>query len=127
MIQGEDCASSPPRAIGHWADWRSKNCILQRANVIISLPYIGQAKLGAKHIKKSPRPRVHTHRTIQHNNGHQKQYNNSTTPCIITPPLQRVVVPEHITYPDKRKKSPETKTQLLTHQYNPIYQSTREC
>ena len=57
LIQGEGLRKSFPkrhRVTGQIR--RTKNYNLQRENVIISLPYIVQAKQGAKHTKKSPRP-----------------------------------------------------------------------
>ena len=98
----------------------SKNYNLQRVNVIISLPYIGKAKQGAKHTKKSPcLGGTHTRQYSMILVGQIVQ--QSTRPCIITPPHKRVVVLEHVTNPDRNKKNPETKTRSPTHQHNPMF------
>ena len=98
----------------------------QREGIIIYPLYIEGGKQGEKHINN---PHVQGARTqdIQHDAGHPKQFNNPPSPHIITPPHKRVVVPEHVTYPDQNEKHPETKIRPPTHQHNPVCQSTCEC
>ena len=104
----------------------TKDTITKRVNVsyIPTLHWVGE--LRRKTHKKSPRPGathigqynmilvVQTVQQLHHAMNHHS-------------PHKRVVIPEHVTYPDKNKKNLETKTWLPTYQHNPVCQSVREC
>ena len=102
---GEDRAGPPQRDTVHWTDETLKELQLNREEVhyIPNLHWVGET--GRKNTKTIPTSRGHVHRTYNMMLGIQT-VQQSTRPRIITPPHKRVVVPEHVTYPDRNKKKP---------------------